>query len=101
MSGASDIRAVVFDVDGVLVDVTFPRVLPDALKISSNDANEFFSGPFLDCLTGGARLSDVLPSYLAKWKWQGSFEEFTAFWFEIESHVHYPTLGLADRTRRR
>ena len=99
MRAPSDIRAVVFDVDGVLVDVRFPTVLPDALRISLNDANEFFAGPFLDCLRGGAKLRDVLPPYLAKWKWRGSFEEFTDFWFEIESQIHYPTLELADRLR--
>ncbi len=99
MGTASAIRAVIFDVDGVLVEITFPTVLPDALRISSNDAKEFFAGPFVDCLLGSAQLRDVLPSYLAKWRWKGSFEEFTDFWFETESHVHCPTLELADRLR--
>jgi putative hydrolase of the HAD superfamily len=97
MGAASDIRAVVFDVDGVLVEVRFPTVLLDALKISASDTNEFFSGPFLDCLMGRTQLREVLPPYLAKWRWKGSFEEFTDFWFETESHIHHPTLELADR----
>jgi putative hydrolase of the HAD superfamily len=99
MGAASDIRAVVFDVDNVLVEVRFPTVLTDALKISSKDASEFFAGPFLDCLVGAAQLRDVLPPYLAKWNWKGSFDEFTDFWFEVESHVHSPMLELADRLR--
>src|SRR5271165_4695598 len=96
---ASTIRAVVFDVDGVLVEVRFPTILPDALGISSNDAKEFFSGPFLNCLLGCADLRDALPPYLTKWKWKGSFEEFADFWFEIDSLIHYPALELADRLR--
>ena len=98
MEAASDIRAVVFDVDGVLVEVRFPTVLRDTLRVSPNDADEFFAGPFVNCLMGTAQLRDVLPPYLTKWRWTGSFEEFTDFWFEIEFHVH-PTLALANRLR--
>jgi len=99
MGAGSDIRAVVFDVDGVLVEIRFPTVLPDALSISPDDANEFFAGPFLDCLMGSAQLRDALPPYLAKWGWKGSFEEFTDFWFEEESRIYHPTLEFADRLR--
>jgi putative hydrolase of the HAD superfamily len=99
MQGSSDIRAVVFDVDGVLVEVRFPTVLAGALRVSPAAADEFFAGPFVNCLMGTAQLRDVLPPFLAKWRWKGSFEEFTDFWFEVESHVHYPTLDLADRLR--
>ena len=99
MDAACDIRAVVFDIDGVLVEVRFPTVLPKALNISSNDADDFFAGPFVNCLMGTAQLRDVLPPYLAKWGWKSSFEQFTDFWFEAESRVHTLTLALAERLR--
>lgn len=99
MTTPANIRAVLFDVDGVLVDVRFPKVLREALGISPADANMFFQGPFLRCLLGNARLQDALPPFLAKWGWSRSFDDFLDFWFEVESHVHLPTLELADRLR--
>jgi len=95
------ISAVVFDVDGVLVDVRFPRVLRQSLGISQSDAAEFFEGPFERCLIGVSDLRHELPPFLEKWKWTGSFEEFLDFWFDEESHLNEPVLDAADRLRSR
>ena len=92
-------RAILFDIDGVLINMKFPSVLPVTLGISPNAANEFFDGPFKACLLGKRDLRDILPSYLLKWGWKRSFDDFLAFWFDIESQLHLPTLALADRLR--
>lgn len=94
-------KAVVFDVDGVLVEIRFPTVLPATLGITAADAKEFFDGPFLQCLVGEVHLSDALPTYLDRWGWGGTLEEFATLWFETESHINQPMLSLADRLRER
>jgi putative hydrolase of the HAD superfamily len=96
---ATTVRAVVFDVDGVLVEIKFPIALPTMLGITREDAMEFYDGPFLKCLVGEADLSCVLPAYLDRWNWAGTFQEFVARWFEIESSINRPVLSLVDRLR--
>jgi putative hydrolase of the HAD superfamily len=95
------ISAVVFDVDGVLVDVRFPRILRQSLGISQPDAAEFFEGPFERCLIGASELRHELPPFLEKWRWPGSFEEFLNFWFDEESQLNEPVLTAVDRLRSR
>lgn len=101
MDATCSIGAVVFDVDGVLVDVRFPGVLRRSLGVSRSDAAEFFEGPFERCLIGASDLRHELPPFLEKWKWSGSFEEFLDFWFEEESHLNEPVLDAADHLRSR
>ena len=101
MDATCSISAVVFDVDGVLVDVRFPKIFRQSLGISQPDAAEFFEGPFERCLIGASDLRDELPPFLEKWKWSGSFEEFLDFWFDEESHLNEPVLAAADRLRSR
>ena len=93
------IRAVAFDVDGVLVEIRFPDVLRQTLRMSPGAASEFFDGPFVDCLLGKARLGDVLPPYLERWGWTQSFNQFIDFWFEEESRTCAAVLGAVDRLR--
>ena len=99
MSISRRLDAVVFDIDGVLVEVRFPTVLRETLGISSVDAAEFFDGPFRRCLVGAADISQVIPPFLEKWRWPGSFQEFLDFWFHEESHVNQPLLAAVDELR--
>lgn len=99
MPNQTKIRAIAFDIDGVLINVKFPSVLPTALGVSASETNQFFAGPFSDCLLGRADLRELLPPYLTQWGWNRSLDDFLAFWFEVESQVHQPTLALAERLR--
>lgn len=94
------VRAVAFDIDGVLVDIRFPIVLPGALGISADQALEFFDGPFQKCLLGSEDLKDVLPPFLRAWRWPGTYESFIEFWFREESHINLPMLQVARRFRK-
>jgi putative hydrolase of the HAD superfamily len=96
MQTHTDISAVVFDIDGVLINVRFSTILPSTLGISASVTNEFFAGPFTDCLLGKRDLRELLPPYLAQWGWERTLDEFLEFWFEVESQLHHPTLALAD-----
>ena len=99
MSGTTDIHAVAFDVDGVLVRLRFPRELPRVLGKSAVATKPFFEGPFLKCLLGEADLRDELPPYLEAWQWAGSLDEFLAFWFTADSDLHEPCIEFIDRLR--
>lgn len=95
----TSVRAVAFDIDGVLVDIRFPTVLPTALGISADQALEFFDGPFQRCLLGAEDLKDVLPPFLRAWRWPGTYDSFIEFWFREESHINWPMLQVARRLR--
>lgn len=99
MSGPSDIRAVAFDVDGVLVRLRFPEELPRVLGTSVEATKPFFEGPFVQCLLGEADLRDELPRYLEAWQWTDTLDEFLAFWFTADSELHEPCMNFIDRLR--
>jgi putative hydrolase of the HAD superfamily len=101
MQTHTGIGVVAFDIDGVLIDVRFPTILPSALGISASVTNDFFAGPFADCLLGKKDLRELLPPYLVQWGWERTLDEFLEFWFEVESQLHYPTLALADHLHAR
>lgn len=99
MSASSSIRAVAFDVDGVLVRLRFPEALPRALGTGVEATKPFFKGPFVKCLLGEADLRDELPPYLERWRWDGSLDEFLTFWFTADSNLHQPCIAFVDRLR--
>jgi hypothetical protein len=87
-----DIRAVAFDIDGVIVRSRFRTDLPRVLGMTAEETQLFFTGPFVECLLGKADLHDELPRYLEAWKWPGTLDEFLAFWFESDSDLDTPCL---------
>lgn len=88
------IRAVLFDVDGVLVHPWRwrDRLVQD-YGITPTMTAPFFTGPFGDCLAGRADLLEVLPPFLAAWGWRGSAEAFVEQWCVTE---HAPDLAVLD-----
>jgi len=59
------IRAILFDVDGVLVEpMAFARVLETDYGLTENDTASFFPGAFQQCLVGKADLKNGLPKFL-------------------------------------
>lgn len=80
------IKAVIFDADGVAI---FPwraaQFFEREYGITREMASGFFGGIFGDCLVGQADLKEVLPPYLAQWRWQASVDDFIRVWFEAEN----------------
>jgi putative hydrolase of the HAD superfamily len=94
------INAIVFDVDGVLVEYkAFAALLEGEYGISREMTAPFFNGPFEDCVLGRTDLREALPVYLVKWKWPGGVDEFIRTWFEADSKVNQPVLQFI-RTMR-
>ena len=99
MCSASPVKVVAFDVDGVLVEPQFAKVLPGLLKRSAAEIAEFFGGPFEECLLGRVDLKAALPDVLHQWQWQGSVEQFIEFWFAVESSINHTMLAFVDHLR--
>ncbi|MEM9401554.1 MAG: HAD-IA family hydrolase [Pseudomonadota bacterium] len=92
---ACDIKAVAFDVDGVLIDCKFPSVLPARLGLDSAELAPFFTGPFKRCVLGTADLVQEAAPYLDEWGWDGTVSEFLDFWFETDSSLNATLLQFA------
>ncbi len=100
--GCPMINALVFDVDGVLVEnKVFASMLEREYGISREMTAPFFHGPFEDCVLGRAELREALPEYLVKWKWPGSLDEFIRTWFAADAQVNQPMLEFISRMRGR
>jgi len=80
-----EIQAICFDADGVIVTPLrrFSTFLEEKHGITREMTQPFFHGVFNDCLTGNARLEEVLPPFLHKWGWPGSVDEFIQTWMRI------------------
>ena len=94
---STDPAVVVFDVDGVLIEPRFPRVLRERLGVTTADAAEFFGGAFRHCLQGTADLHAELGPHLARWRWPHSTEAFIELWLQTDADVHAPALAFAER----
>jgi len=76
-------KVVLWDADGVTIERSeyfsqrFAREhgAPEAVVVV------FFKGPYRLCQTGKADLKDELAKVLPSWGWQGSVDEFLAYWF--------------------
>jgi putative hydrolase of the HAD superfamily len=95
------IRALLFDADGVvIVPWRFRRYLEREHGITPAMAHGFFRDAFGDCLAGKADLKQVLPPYLAQWRWKGSVDDFVAAWLETENAVDGRVVGLIRSLRQ-
>jgi putative hydrolase of the HAD superfamily len=94
------IRALVFDVDGVLVHPwRFRDLLASQHAISPEMTAPFFKGPFRDCVLGRAELHSVLPPFLETWGWDGSLERFVETWLTVENAPDLAVLEQFDELR--
>ncbi|MDA0768669.1 MAG: HAD-IA family hydrolase [Chloroflexi bacterium] len=87
----------VFDVDGVLLK---PWVWRDHLIMEygllPEQTQEFFNGPFLDCIVGKADLYQVLEPFLIGWGFSLSTKEFVDLWLETDSEVIESTFNFIE-----
>jgi putative hydrolase of the HAD superfamily len=95
------INALVFDVDGVLVEnKVFASVLEREYDITREMTAPFFHGPFEACVLGQADLRKALPDYLFEWKWPDTVDEFIRLWFEADARLNGQMLQFARTMRR-
>jgi len=96
------IKAVIFDADGVLIEGRrFSRILERDYGITTATTDEFFRGPFEDCIIGAADLKEVLPPFLAKWGWKDGVEAFLSYWFRGEHTINQQLIEYIQSLRAR
>jgi hypothetical protein len=82
---ATVIKAMLFDVDGVLVDGrSFSKHLAHDYNLTVDTTAPFFRAKFGDCLVGKADLKQELASYLPQWNWKRSVDEFLDYWINVK-----------------
>jgi len=98
------IREVLFDVDGVIVksrEKYFSQRLAEKQGLTLEEVMPFFKGDYQLCTIGKADLKEVLPKYLASWKWTDSIESLLEFWFSEERELDAKVIQVVDRLRSR
>jgi putative hydrolase of the HAD superfamily len=86
------IKAILFDVDGVLIDMTIEKAQEQLKRdwgILPKETEYFFNHEFIDCLTGKADLKEILIPYLRKWRWNDSLNAFLDWWFASQSDLNH------------
>lgn len=95
------IKAVLFDVDGVLsAHEPFSKRLARDHGIMTDSTAPFLRGPFRDCLAGKADLKEQLSLYLPQWNWQKTVDDFLNYWFTSEHNPNQPLLQVAQQLRQ-
>ena len=97
----SKIETILLDADGVLIQPEmWSQYLEEKYGIAQKTTVEFYRGPFVDCLLGKQDMYDILPSYLTKWGWKKSTEDFVTEWFDYEDRVDSEIITYIQRLRK-
>ncbi len=95
-------KCILFDADGVVVNAEmFSVQYQQKFGVEASEMLPFFKGEFQDCLTRKADLAEIVKPWLAKWKWDGSVEEFLQFWFRSEHKVDERVVATIEDLRSR
>ena len=84
------IKAVLFDVDGVLIDISLEEAQEQLEKdwgITPTQTGNFFQTKFVACLRGEIDLKEAIEPYLKEWGWNDSVNAFLDYWFESQKKV--------------
>ena len=98
------IKAIVFDVDGVLVinKEVFSQIYAKKHKLSAEEMAPFFKGPFQECLIGKADLKEILNTHVHRvFRHKGSIDEFLDIWFRSEHNVDEKVIAFVRELRKR
>jgi haloacid dehalogenase superfamily, subfamily IA, variant 3 with third motif having DD or ED len=100
-ANADVIKAIVFDLDGVIVfPWGFANYLEKEHSITREHTREFFLGPFVACIKGEAEVKDALVPYLPQWNWQGTVDDFVEKWLATEDCVDERLIDLVKELRK-
>lgn len=88
MNQQSQIKAVLFDIDGVILEKNpFSKRLSKEFNLPMEKISPFFQQEFKLCSVGKADLKEEIRKYLAAWNWQKSVDDILAFWFDGEGAI--------------
>jgi HAD superfamily hydrolase (TIGR01509 family) len=102
MSNIKKPKAVLFDVDGVLIlpPRMFSEIYCDRYGKDLTRLEQFYqSKEFQDSLIGKNDLKDAIRDHQDKWQWNGYVEDLLDQWFEGENYPNKPLLSVVDKLR--
>jgi len=102
-------RAILFDVDGVLVHSLFhpdpslrrewhAHLFAD-LGVTPEETTLFFTTAFRDVMLGKNSIVMALDAFLPTTAYKGSTLDFVAYWLEHDTHLNIPLLNAIKRLR--
>ncbi len=106
-SDLQGIKAILIDVDGVLVQTYFDgkkqfqsaNYFEKEYGINPEESAEFYKQDFLDCITGKADFKDRIKPYLEKWGWSKSVDEYVQEWINSEDNFYPNNLETLKKIR--
>ncbi|MBM3257150.1 MAG: HAD family hydrolase [Candidatus Liptonbacteria bacterium] len=96
-------KVILFDADGVAIapHPYFSERLEKEYGIPREKVLPFFKNEFKLCTVGKADIKTELKTYLPKWEWSKSVDEFLKLWFESELTVNMEVLEIVSSLRER
>lgn len=88
----STIRALLLDLDNVLLQKPQECIIEHLRELLGVDTSDFFQTTYQDCLRGECDLADALTDQIVRWGWRGTVEEFLYQWFSREAHINVEVL---------
>jgi putative hydrolase of the HAD superfamily len=84
------IKALLIDADGVALRKSeyFSERFSREYNIPIEEILSFSKYEFRKCQLGQADLKEVLQTYLEKWQWAGSVDDFLKYWFESNTKLN-------------
>lgn len=98
----SEIKAVLFDADGVLTlpEEMFSIMYAKSRGLSLEPFEQFFKTEWNDFVTGKRDLKDHIRDNPDVWKWDGTPEELLDYWFTTEDIRNEPMTNLVKEVRK-
>jgi putative hydrolase of the HAD superfamily len=102
MSQQSKTKAVLFDVDGVVVHKSyFSRRFSRDFGVPEEKIREFFQNEMEQCIVGKADLKVEVSKYLKDWKWGKPVDELLSYWFNGEKEIDQKVLEVVKKIREK
>ncbi|MFZ2887163.1 MAG: HAD-IA family hydrolase [Minisyncoccia bacterium] len=98
------IKAILFDADGVVIkkrDRFFSERFAEKQEVPLSDVLPFFKNEMLQAFVGKADIKQALTTYLPKWKWNDSVDDFLAYWFGEESPRDEGVIAYVQELRQK
>jgi len=97
-------RELLLDVDGVVIRPRhkyFSEKYSEDYGVPLDDIVPFFKGDYKRAAIGVVDIREILPTYLTKWGWRGTVDEFLKYWFESERDVDEKVLEVVRGLRQK
>ena len=96
-------KNILLDIDGVVIlrHKYFSEKFSEEYGIPNEKIMPFFKGDYKKAAIGKVDIRDVLLSYLKKWSWTRSVDDFLNYWYESERDVDERVVKIVKELREK